>query len=153
MREAFSLSPSPPPSRSRPFARPLCELGCRRQVTAYDWHSMPATPCAFKCDDTLNSDAQAAAAAAASLGGGAAGGRPNGGSGGGGDDDQYTVFLTTRPTYAPGTNEVDVSGSPTGVCLVRLIYPADEEVARCRPRVDEVPRGERAPSTGNASGL
>ena len=89
-------------------------------VHAYGWHSLPVANGQFRYDETLFPDDSASA------------------------KDRFTVFLTTRPTFEPGVNEIDVSQEPTGICLVRLIYPEDQcEVLRCTPSVVDVARGER----------
>ena len=125
-------------------------------VTCYDWHSLP--PPDFKYDDTLLTDAEAAEilartkSAASKISTAAApasaicrSGNGSGGEDGENNDGQYTVFLTASPTCAPHCNEIDVSASPTGVCLVRLIYPSGpDEIARCTPKVKLVERGNRA---------
>jgi len=50
----------------------------------------------------------------------------------------FTVRLTTTPSGRP--NEVDVSESPTGVCVVRIVYPtSDEVVAACKPSIKTTP--------------
>jgi hypothetical protein len=87
-------------------------------VHAYGWHSLPPANSQFRYDETLSPNADAA--------------------------DKYTVFLTTKPTYVPGSNEINVSEERTGLCLIRLIYPdSQDEVNRCTPRVMAVPYGCR----------
>ena len=106
-------------------------------VIAYGWHSLPPANGSFRYDETLRPDPPAAAGKAA---GKATAGRRGKGKEeeeeGGGGGDRYTVILTTRPTFAAGVNEIDVSEEPTGLCLIRLIYPESQaEVDRCKPAV------------------
>jgi hypothetical protein len=52
---------------------------------------------------------------------------------------QYTAFLTVRPRGR--TNEIDVSASPRGLLLIRILLPENPaEVARQAPVVRPVPR-------------
>lgn len=130
----------------------MCVVLVRQyKVTPYGWASLPSPH--FLHDDNLISDKvakESAAAAAEKEGRQDAGGNKGGKTAALGataddddDGDMYTVYLTTKPTRQPWCNEIDVSSIPDGVCLVRLIYPTDSEVARCRPIVQAVPAGER----------
>ena len=63
---------------------------------------------------------------------------------------RYVIYLTVRPARASGlnaearpgrTNEIDVSASPRGLLLIRILLPDDpEEVARQPPFVRPVRR-------------
>ena len=60
------------------------------------------------------------------------------------DPGKYDLYLTTKPSFNPHLNEIDVSSCPKGLAIVRIIYPKDEEtVERCMPTVEEVPYGKR----------
>jgi hypothetical protein len=94
-------------------------------VHAYGWDSLPARPGHFRYDESLEpdgADSQHSNSSSAEKG------------------DRYTVRLTTKPTFRAGVNEIDVSKSPTGLCLIRLIYPSAEEIQRCKPEVRAVLR-------------
>jgi hypothetical protein len=56
-----------------------------------------------------------------------------------GDKVKYDVVLTTKPTRKKGLNEIDVSKYPFGVVVVRLVYPANDEVLDvCKPEIAQV---------------
>jgi len=103
-------------------------------VHAYGWSSLPPANGQFKYDETLWPDSSALGAPGTTISAG-----DNAGS-----DEKYTVYLTTQMTCRPRTNEICVSEEPTGVCVIRMIYPTSQsEVERCTPVVQAVKRGER----------
>jgi len=53
----------------------------------------------------------------------------------------YKAYLTLSPSYLPHRNEINVSGCPRGLCIVRLLHPHDEATKEaCRPVIAAVPR-------------
>jgi len=58
--------------------------------------------------------------------------------------DRFVLYITTKPTYKGGVNEIDVSQEPTGLCLIRLIYPdSKDEIERCKPKMHALAKGKR----------
>ncbi|GMI03233.1 hypothetical protein TrVE_jg8314 [Triparma verrucosa] len=58
--------------------------------------------------------------------------------------DMFEVVLTTSPKYEKGLNEIDVSSQPVGVCVVRLVYPEeDETLEECKPTIKAVEKVKR----------
>ena len=56
----------------------------------------------------------------------------------------FEVVLTTSPKYEKGLNEIDVSSQPVGVCVVRLVYPEeDETLEECKPTIKAVEKVKR----------
>lgn len=51
---------------------------------------------------------------------------------------RYTVYLTTTPRGRP--NEMNVTGSPRGLVIIRTSFPADPEMAKASPTVTASPR-------------
>jgi hypothetical protein len=102
-------------------------------VHAYGWSSLISEAGEFRYDETLTPDAEAAC-------GEGGGSRRSSRSQSKDGRDRYTVRLTTMPSRRPGANEIDVSRCPTGVCLVRLIYPTPKEIERCTPQVRAIRR-------------
>mmetsp|Transcript_9081 Transcript_9081/g.11901 ORF Transcript_9081/g.11901 Transcript_9081/m.11901 type:complete len:453 (+) Transcript_9081:109-1467(+) len=99
-------------------------------VTCYGWSSLPPTNGQFRYDETLKADHDVMS--------------PDEKKKSQVDGEKYTVYLTTKPTYLPGINEIDVSQEPSGVCLIRLIYPDSTElVNKCTPQVEPVTIGVR----------
>jgi hypothetical protein len=97
-------------------------------VTCYGWSSLPPANGQFRYDETLVSDNNPALSKNKKDE----------------DGEPFTVYITTKPTFKVGCNEIDVSQEPSGVCLIRLIYPDSAEVVkRCTPVVKEVTMGER----------
>jgi hypothetical protein len=114
-------------------------------VIPYSWTSLPLANGQFRFDETLVPDNSSKEEKESGGGGNGGSGGDGGGDSGSGDgeeeEDRYTVFLTTSPTFQAGVNEIDVSEEPTGVCLIRLIYPDSQDVVvRCTPQVEAVPR-------------
>jgi hypothetical protein len=105
-------------------------------VHAYGWSSLPPPNGQFKYDDTLWPDDCAPLVDDLRM--------SNMGSSRSRLDDRFTVYLTTQPTFRPRVNEIDVSEEPTGVCVIRMIYPESQaEVERCTPTIRAINRGAR----------
>jgi hypothetical protein len=97
-------------------------------VTCYGWSSLPPANGQFRYDETLVSDEVNA-------------------DDNDDKDETYTLYLTTKPTFENGVNEIDVSEEPSGLCFIRIIYPeSDSVVKKCKPTVEPIPQRYQAAS-------
>jgi len=87
----------------------------------YHWNSLPIPQ--FLFDDSLVSEPESLAQG----------------------EDKYIVRLTTNPSYDGSSNVINVSEAPVGICMIRLVYPDNEEVIhKYAPTLEVVEKGQRS---------
>lgn len=86
-------------------------------VQCYGWDSLPICP--FLFDESLVPDSENSNE----------------------KESKYVVRLTTKPRYHPQQNIINVASAPSGLCLIRLIYPENDQVIQqYAPSVRPIPR-------------